>query len=45
MSRPRVLIADDHELLAEAFQKLLEAEVEVVGRVLDGRALLEQAPG
>ncbi len=44
MSRPRVLIADDHELLAEAFQKLLEAEVEVVGRVLDGRALLEEAP-
>ncbi|MCZ6485838.1 MAG: response regulator transcription factor [Acidobacteria bacterium] len=44
MSRPRVLIAEDHELLAEAFQKLLEAEVEVVGRVLDGRALLEEAP-
>ncbi len=43
MSRPRVLIADDHELLAEAFQKLLEAEVEVVGKVLDGRALLAEA--
>ena len=44
MSRPRVLIAEDHELLAEAFQKLLEAEVEVVGKVLDGRALLAEAP-
>ncbi len=44
MSRPRVLIADDHELLAEAFQKLLEAEVEVVGKVLDVRALLAEAP-
>ncbi len=44
MSRQRVLIADDHELLAEAFEKLLEAEVEVVGKVLDGRALLAQAP-
>ncbi len=44
MSRPRVLIADDHELLADAFEKLLEAEVEVVGKVLDGRALLAQAP-
>ncbi len=44
MSRPRVLIAEDHELLAEAFQKLLEAEVEVVGKELDGRALLAEAP-
>ncbi len=44
MSPPRVLIADDHELLAEAFEKLLEAEVEVVGKVLDGRALLAEAP-
>ena len=44
MSRPRVLIADDHVLLADAFEKLLEAEAEVVGKVLDGRALLEQAP-
>lgn len=44
MNRPRVLIADDHELLVEAFVKLLEAEVEVVGKVLDGRALLAQAP-
>ncbi len=44
MTRPRVLIADDHELLVEAFVNLLESEAEVVGKVLDGRALLKEAP-
>ncbi|MCZ6879136.1 MAG: response regulator transcription factor, partial [Acidobacteria bacterium] len=44
MSRPRVLIADDHKLLVEAFVNLLKDEVEVVGKVLDGRALLKEAP-
>ena len=44
MSRPRVLIADDHKLLVEAFVNLLEKEVEIVGTVLDGRALLKEAP-
>jgi DNA-binding NarL/FixJ family response regulator len=43
MIRPRVLLADDHQLLLEAFQKLLEPACEVVGSVLDGRALLEAA--
>lgn len=38
--RPRVLLADDHILVAEACQKLLEPEFEVVGIVGDGRALL-----
>jgi DNA-binding NarL/FixJ family response regulator len=42
--KPRVLIADDHTLLAEAFAKLLETECEVVGHVGDGVALLEAAP-
>ena len=42
--RPRVLLADDHTLLLEAFQRLLEPACEVVGRVADGRALLEAAP-
>jgi DNA-binding NarL/FixJ family response regulator len=36
----RVLLADDHTLLLDALQKLLESEVEVVGTVSDGRALL-----
>jgi DNA-binding NarL/FixJ family response regulator len=44
MMRPRVLLADDHQLLREAFAKLLEANCEVVGTVADGRALLEAAP-
>ncbi len=44
MSRPRVLIADDHKLLVEAFVNLLENQAEVVGTVLDGRALLKEAP-
>ena len=41
---PRVLLADDHTLLLEAFERLLSPECEVVGRVGDGRALLEAAP-
>ena len=40
----RILIADDHILVAAAFAKLLEPEFEVVGQVADGRALLEDAP-
>ena len=40
---PRVLIADDHTLIAEAFQKLLESSCDVVGTVTDGRALLVAA--
>jgi DNA-binding NarL/FixJ family response regulator len=40
MTRPRILLADDHTLLLEAFRALLEPEFEVVGTVTDGRALL-----
>jgi DNA-binding NarL/FixJ family response regulator len=40
---PRVMVADDHTILAEAFRKLLEPHCEVVGTVSDGRALLETA--
>ena len=43
MSRPRVLLADDHTLLLEAFEKLLADECEVVGTVSNGRALLDVA--
>jgi DNA-binding NarL/FixJ family response regulator len=39
--RPRILIADDHKLVAEACKSLLEPEFEVVGIVLDGRAVLQ----
>jgi DNA-binding NarL/FixJ family response regulator len=43
MKVPRVLLADDHTLLAEAFRKLLEPQCEVVGTVADGRALVAAA--
>jgi DNA-binding NarL/FixJ family response regulator len=45
MRRPRVLLADDHQLLREAFARLLEPDCDVVGAVADGRALLAAAPG
>jgi DNA-binding NarL/FixJ family response regulator len=41
--RRRVLLADDHTLLLEAFEKLLEHDYTVVGTVSDGRALLNAA--
>jgi DNA-binding NarL/FixJ family response regulator len=44
MAKPRLLIADDHTLIVEAFTKLLEAEFEIVGTVADGLALLKMAP-
>src|SRR5437588_10939348 len=43
MKRPRVLLADDHRLLREAFAKLLEPNCDVVGAVADGRALVTAA--
>ena len=43
MSRPRVLLADDHTLLLGAFEKLLSEDCEVVGQVADGRALVAAA--
>ena len=43
MKRPRVLLADDHRLLCEAFARLLEPTCEVVGTVHDGRALVVAA--
>src|SRR5690242_12153793 len=44
MKRPRVLLADDHRLLREAFAQLLAADCDVVGAVADGRAVLAAAP-
>ena len=41
--RPRILIADDHNLVAELCKKLLETEFDVVGTVSDGRALVRAA--
>ena len=43
MSLPRVILADDHTILLEAFRKLLEPHCEIVGTAADGRTLLEIA--
>ena len=43
MTRPRILLADDHVLVAQALEHLLQAEFDVVGTVSDGRALVEAA--
>jgi DNA-binding NarL/FixJ family response regulator len=43
MDRPRILIADDHTLVAEAFRELLEPEYHVIKLVTDGRSLLTAA--
>ncbi len=43
MSRPRVLLADDHALVLGAFEKLLSGDCDIVGQVSDGRALVEAA--
>jgi len=43
MSRVRVLLADDHRMVAEGLKELLEPEFELVGIVEDGRRLVEEA--
>lgn len=43
MKRPRIVIADDHVLIAQALEHLLQVEFDVVGAVSDGRALLTAA--
>ena len=42
-TRPRVLLADDHVLVAEAVAQLLAPECEIVGMVGDGRTLIVEA--
>lgn len=43
MSRPRVLVADDHQILTDGLRNLLTPEFDLVGVVEDGRALVEAA--
>jgi DNA-binding NarL/FixJ family response regulator len=43
LAKARILLADDHLLVAEALKKLLEPDFEVVGTVGDGRKLLRDA--
>jgi DNA-binding NarL/FixJ family response regulator len=39
---PRLVLADDHVLLLDAFERLLEDEYTVVATVSDGRSLVER---
>jgi len=43
MTPPRVLIADDHAIVAEGLRLLLKDECELVGTVGDGPSLVEAA--
>lgn len=43
MTRPRVLLADDHRIVAAGLQALLSPDYELVGHAQDGRSLLELA--
>jgi len=43
MKKPRVLLADDHQVVLEGLKSLLAGEFEVVGSVGDGRALVDQS--
>lgn len=38
--KPRILLADDHRIVAEGLRSLLEPEFELIGIVEDGRALI-----
>ena len=43
MSRPRVLLADDHGIIVDGLCRILESRFDVVGVVHDGRALVQEA--
>lgn len=43
MKRPRVLLADDHRMVAEGLKSLLSDDFELVGDVQDGHALVAAA--
>lgn len=43
MSRVRVLLADDHRIVAEGLKSLLSVEFELIGLVEDGRAMVDAA--
>ncbi|HEY6802691.1 MAG TPA: response regulator transcription factor [Pyrinomonadaceae bacterium] len=43
MSRPRIILADDHTLVLDALKNLIEPEFDVVGTFADGHSLVEAA--
>jgi DNA-binding NarL/FixJ family response regulator len=43
MTRPTILIADDHKMFAQGLAGLLEDEFDLVGTVQNGQALIDEA--
>lgn len=43
MSRPRILLADDHQAVLERVRKLLQSLFEVVGAARTGREMISEA--
>lgn len=43
MRKPRVLLAEDHTIVAEGLMSLLEHEVELIATVGDGRSMVDAA--
>lgn len=43
MQRPKILLADDHPMVLEGVARILEEHFDIVGKVEDGRALIEVA--
>ena len=43
MSKPRILLADDHRMVAEGLKSLLEEEFDLCGIVEDGRSMVTAA--
>jgi len=43
MTKPRLLIADDHKIFAEGLKRLLNADFDIVRVVADGRELVAAA--
>ncbi len=42
MPKPRIMLADDHEIVIEGLRRVLAASFEIVGVVSDGRELVEK---
>ncbi|MDX1410901.1 MAG: response regulator transcription factor [Nitrospirales bacterium] len=43
MPRPKILLADDHPMVLEGVARILEEHFDIVGKVEDGRTLIEAA--
>ncbi|MFO0707916.1 MAG: response regulator transcription factor [Nitrospira sp.] len=43
MTRPRILLADDHTLVLDGYRKILEGSCDILGAAEDGRSLVKLA--